>query len=378
MGKSGKTLAGIFLAVVTVPFLVYVMHTGSRTNMQQDFSVTNPVTQEPSLPQDTVLAYRVLHEGLHIPWDIAFLPNDALLVTERSGTLKEIAPDGTTVAIPVSGVRHAGEGGLMGIALHPDFANNRLLYLYISREVNGGTVNSVERYRYDDSSLSERKVVVGDIPGAIYHDGGRIAFGPDGYLYIATGDATQPDLSQDVQSLAGKILRVTEAGDPAPGNPFHSLVYSLGHRNPQGIAWDSNGVLWSTEHGRSGIFSGLDELNRIERAGNYGWSDLQGDDRQHGFVAPTLHSGSDTWAPASIAIVEDRIFFGGLRGEALYEVTQENGVPVLQEYFKGVFGRIRTVAVSPDGTSLYVTTSNRDGRGSVRDGDDKIIQVTGL
>ena len=266
----------------------------------------------------------------------------------------------------------------MGIALHPDFENTALLYLYISRVADGRTVNNVERYRYDGDSLSERKIIVGNIPGAIYHDGGRIAFGPDGYLYIATGDATQPSLSQDIQSLAGKILRVTEEGEPAPGNPFNSLVYSLGHRNPQGIAWDRNGVLWSTEHGRSGILSGLDELNRIQRGGNYGWPDLQGDERQDGFVAPVLHSKSDTWAPASITVVEDRMFFGGLRGEALYEVTLLNGVPVLKEHFKNQFGRIRTVVTSPDGGSLYITTSNRDGRGVVRDGDDKIIQVTGL
>ncbi|PIR82767.1 glucose sorbosone dehydrogenase [Candidatus Kaiserbacteria bacterium CG10_big_fil_rev_8_21_14_0_10_59_10] len=318
----------------------------------------------------------VIADNLEIPWDVAFLPEGGYLVTERAGRLIHIAADGSRRALPIEGVRTGGEGGLLGIALHPAFADNRLLYLYLTATAPSGTVNRVERFRFESGTLSDRTVIIDDIPGASYHDGGRIAFGPDQHLYITTGDAGRRTLSQERNSLAGKILRVRADGGVAPGNPYGTAVYSWGHRNPQGLAWDEAGRLWSTEHGRSGALSGFDEINLIERGANYGWPEIEGDERRAGMRAPILHSGArTTWAPASAAILGNSLFFGGLRGETLYEAVLEGErVVELREHFAGSFGRIRTVRVGPDGF-LYITTSNLDGRGTPRAGDDKLMRI---
>ncbi len=225
--------------------------------------------------------------------------------------------------------------------------------------------------------LGERKVILDDIPAAHFHNGCRLAFGADGYLYVTTGDAGARDRAQDRRSYSGKILRVTDDGAVADGNPFNTAVYSYGHRNPQGLAWGEDGRLWSTEHGRSGLGSGFDEVNLIEAGGNYGWPVIQGDETQSGMTAPFLHSGADyTWAPGGAAYLDGRIFFGGLRGAALYEVWPlEEGRARLRAHFHDDFGRIREVAAGPDGM-LYFTTSNRDGRGRARAGDDKILRVS--
>jgi len=312
---------------------------------------------------------------LEIPWDIAFV-EEGLLVTERTGSVELIRNDGSRTEIPVAGVRERGEGGLLGMTLHPDFSRNRYVYLYMSSPEGAGTTNRIVRYRYESESLTEDRVILESIPGAIYHDGGRMEFGPDGFLYVTTGDATNEAIAQDRASLGGKILRMTEDGEPAPGNPFGSLVYSYGHRNPQGLAWDDAGRLWSTEHGRSGVTSGLDEINLIEAGANYGWPTVEGDETGEGLRAPVRHSGSsDTWAPASLVYHNGSLYFGGLKGEALYEAVLE-GTRVIEvkEHFKGEYGRIRTVRLSPDGY-LYITTSNTDGRGNASDADDRIIRV---
>jgi len=329
---------------------------------------------------------QVVAEGLEIPWDIAFLPNGSTLVTERTGHVIEIRNDGTKHEIRIEGVRQGGEGGLLGLVLHPDFAQNNLLYLYMSAPGTGGeTSNRVVRYKFENGGLTQDKVIIANIPGAIYHDGGRMKFGPptacasgqeDCHLYITTGDATRSAIAQDLQSLGGKILRLNDNGSIPADNPFNTAVWSFGHRNPQGLAWDNEGRLWQTEHGRSGVTSGLDEINLIEAGGNYGWPESEGDTVQSGTVGPARHSGArDTWAPASLAYLDGSLFFGGLRGEALYEAVLSGGrVVELKEHFKGEFGRVRTVRVGPDGM-LYLTTSNTDGRGSVQTGDDKIIRV---
>lgn len=320
----------------------------------------------------------VVATGLEIPWEIAFLPTGDLLVTERPGRIVRLGPGGERGQVyPVPGVRSVGEGGLMGLALDPDFAENRRIYVMLTGEdPGGGLENRVERYRLGSRALEDRTVVLDGIPGARFHDGGRIAFGADGHLYVTTGDATAPERAQDRASLAGKILRVTGDGRPAPGNPFRNEVYSWGHRNPQGLAWDAEGRLWATEHGRSGVRSGLDELNRVEAGVNYGWPTIQGDERANGMVTPVIHSGPDlTWAPAGLAHLGGRLFFGGLRGEALYEVRiRGDGVTEPRVHFFQDFGRIRSVRAGPDGM-LWLATSNRDGRGRVRGGDDRIVRV---
>ena len=332
----------------------------------------------PLLPRENAApreALSIVATDLEIPWDIAFI-EDGLLVTERTGHLELIRADGSRKEIPIAGVRERGEGGLLGIVLHPDFKRTRYVYLYMSSPDGNGTTNRIVRYRYENETLTEDRVILEGIPGAIYHDGGRMEFGPDGYLYVTTGDATEPTIAQDTNSLGGKILRMTDAGEPAPGNPFDSLVYSYGHRNPQGLAWDSAGRLWSTEHGRSGIQSGLDEINRIEAGANYGWPTIEGDETREGMHAPVRHSGArDTWAPASLVYHDGSLYFGGLRGEALYEAVLEGTrVAEVKEHLKGEYGRIRTVRLSPDGY-LYLTTSNTDGRGNADAADDRIIRI---
>jgi len=227
-----------------------------------------------TVPVSTVASpaeIRVLAENLSVPWDIAQLPDRSLLVTERTGDLLHIAPDGSIRRLTVPAISPAGEGGLMGIALHPDFVTNQYIYLYRTTVEANVRTNEVVRYTYhDDHSLSDQTIILSAIPSALYHDGGALAFGPDGFLYITTGDALTPDLAQDTRNIVGKLLRLTDAGEPAPGNPFGSLVYSYGHRNAQGLAWDSAGRLWSTEHGRSGVRSGFDEVNQITPGANYG------------------------------------------------------------------------------------------------------------
>lgn len=320
-----------------------------------------------SAPRITIQA-----QDLDIPWELAFLPDGDLLITERSGTLLVVGDELTS--IQVSGVHHEGEGGLLGLALDPNFAENRYLYLYLTSSEESQLVNRVERYTYQNRALTDRQVILEGIRGNTNHNGGRIEFGPDGYLYITTGDAGSSDSAQDLNSLNGKILRITPDGEIPADNPFNSPVYSYGHRNPQGLAWDDQERLWSTEHGPSGAGSGFDELNLIEPGNNYGWPIIQGDEIQEGMTNPVLHSGSEsTWAPGEVEFTNGRLFFSGLRGSALYSVRIEGQeVTDFKSFLQGEYGRLRIVRLSADGL-LYVGTSNRDGRGQIRPGDDQLL-----
>lgn len=311
-------------------------------------------------------------QNLEVVWALAFLPNGDLLATERKGTVNLIDRSGNVKKIfTVDNVLQTGESGLHGITIHPDFSENQFVYLYYTYRGNGdNTLNRVSRFKFDGTTFSDEKIIVDAIPGAVFHDGGRIKFGPDGFLYITAGDALNPSLSQDTNSQAGKILRVTDEGNPAPGNPFGTRVWSYGHRNPQGIAWDKDGHLWETEHGQSQT----DEFNLIEPGKNYGWPTITGDQKQTGMESPILQSGDDTWAPAGAAFLDGTVFFGGLRGQALYQTKLQGNSATLTVHFKDEFGRIRDVVVGPDGF-LYLTTSNHDGRGSPAAGNDKILRI---
>jgi glucose/arabinose dehydrogenase len=368
MLRRKKVIAIMALLVLGTLFL-------AKDNIKdQFFKPTSSTIKQGTSPQDLATEPEIVAQDLTVPWGIAFLPGGEVLVTERSGNLLRIGDNKQT--FPVEGVAHIGEGGLLGIALHPRFEQNRQLYLYLTTKSGNSLTNRIDRYRYENNQLSSRTVILENIPGASNHDGGRIAFGPDGLLYATTGDAGIETLAQDKNSLAGKILRMTDEGKIPNDNPFGNLIYSYGHRNPQGLAWDSKGQLWSTEHGRSGLSSGFDELNLIKKGANYGWPEFEGDETASGIEIPILHSGAnETWAPASLAYINNSLFFGGLRGQTLYQAKiSDNNKLSLVAHLRESYGRIRTVTKSPD-NFLYLTTSNTDGRGDQKSNDDKVIKI---
>ena len=364
------TILTVILALIITGGYFYISQSTSPEPLKEMSNVIDTKSREIS----------VVAQKLDTPWEIVFLPGGDALVTERQGTVRYINSGGESASDPVTkitGVREVGEGGLLGMALHPNFSENGLIYFYYtySGDANG-TMNRVVRMTYKDRSLSNEEIIIDAIPGAQYHNGGRITFGPDGYLYVTTGDAQNSSLAQDKNSLAGKILRVTDTGKPAPGNPFGNRVFSYGHRNPQGLAWDKQGQLWSTEHGRSGIQSGFDEVNLIQNGGNYGWPEIQGDEEREGMITPVKNSGAaTTWAPAGAAVFGDTLYFVGLRGSSLYEATiQGNSLGDLNELFHNEYGRLRVAVLGSD-NFLYIATSNNDGRGDPLEGDDKIIKI---
>ncbi len=376
MLRPGKVALLVVLAAGAALFIF------SRSSPERQVATSGDADGQVN-DQETGSGIDIIAENLTIPWEIAFLPDGSLLVTERSGQLLKFA--GNKVALPIDGVRHTGEGGLLGLAVHPEFSQNGWIYLYLTTQTDQELVNRVERYRLEGTRLIDRTVIIANIPGAPFHDGGRIAFGPasaeaagrpDYFLYITTGDAGNESAAQDVNSLAGKILRLHDDGSLPADNPFGNAVYSYGHRNPQGLAWDNNGRLWATEHGRSGVQSGLDEINLITGGANYGWPSIEGDAKQTGMTSPAAHSGArTTWAPAGAAFWQGSLFYAGLRGEALYQARLDGDQVVeIIPHLQGQYGRLRAVVLGPDGL-LYITTSNRDGRGSVKAGDDKILRL---
>ncbi|MBI2029865.1 PQQ-dependent sugar dehydrogenase [Candidatus Gottesmanbacteria bacterium] len=362
------------IIVLIILFIVFIYSARYFNPKLKDtpiqLNVIQPKTTNIQAPPVAIVA-----QDLDTPWSIAFIPDGRMLATERKGTVRL---DGQPIS-DIKGVLEIGEGGLLGLTLHPDFANNHYVYVYYTYTQNGdNTFNRVSRMSYENNTLSNEVVLIDAIPGASNHNGGRIKFGPastrgepDNLLYITTGDAQEPSQSQNINSLAGKILRVNDDGTVAFGNPFNNLVYSYGHRNPQGLAWDSQGNLWATEHGQSG----LDEINLIESGNNYGWPDIEGNKTAPDMVTPVVNSGNTTWAPADAVFVGSSLFFTGLRGTTLYEAVIENRQVVeIKEHFNGQFGRLREIVLGPDNL-LYVTTSNKDGRGMPKEGDDKIIRI---
>jgi len=341
---------------------------GEHRDYDHSTGATAAATATRSVEDVTTVA-----NNLEIPWDIAFLPDGSILATQRPGSLIHVEQDRV---IPVEGVVHQGEGGLLGIALHPNFSQNRYVYLYQTTRANDRLENRVVRYTYEDDELTRDRVIIDGIAGAPYHDGGRIEFGPDGYLWVTAGDATETANAQRPQTLAGSIMRINPDGSIPDANPFDNAVYSYGHRNPQGLAWDDDAHLWSTEHGRSGALTGMDEVNLIEGGNNYGWPVIEGDETREGMVSPKAHSGPDvTWAPASAVYFDGSIYFGGLRGSAVYEaVLSGTDVTEIRRHFHNDFGRIRSIRIGPEGF-FYITTSSQDGRGEPVEADDRIIRI---
>jgi glucose/arabinose dehydrogenase len=345
-------------------------------------------------PAGTVpIRVEVVASGLEVPWAMAFLPDGTLLVTERPGRLRrvvqrQLAPE------PVAqvAVDAAGEGGLLGLALHPRFAENRLFFLYFTARKAGSAVNRVERWRLaaDGRSAARERLILDDIPAARFHDGGRLRIGPDGMLYIGTGDAGEPARSQDPRSLAGKLLRLTPDGEvpsdnPSPGSP----VWLLGLRNTQGFDWREDGAVLIVDHGPSGDLGrrGHDEVNVARRGDNLGWPTIYGCEARAGLVSPRL-----TWReavpPGGAALYTGRaipdwrgsLVVGTLGSRHLHRVVFRGDEVARHEvYLNGEppdgYGRLRDVLMGPDG-ELYVTTSNCDGRGRCPKDGDKILRIT--
>jgi glucose/arabinose dehydrogenase len=322
------------------------------------------------VPDEVAVEVTDVATDLEAPWDVAWL-GDRVLLTERdSGRLLELLDDGTTREITTFDVDSTGEGGLLGIAAGPD----DLLYVYLTTPSDNRVV------RLDPEADAEPEVVLAGIPAAATHNGGRIAFGPDGMLYVATGDAQDQPASQDPGSLAGKILRITPDGEVPDDNPAGEEVWSLGHRNVQGLAFDADGRLFAPEFGPDVD----DEINRIEAGANHGWPEVTGEAGVEGFTDPLLvrqpseasWSGGTVLTGGAIPQWEGDLFVAALRGERLWRLPLADGelAGEPEELYVGEHGRLREVAQAPDG-SLWVLTNNRDGRGSPRDGDDRILRI---
>jgi len=318
--------------------------------------------------------FSIVADNLDTPWSIVKLPSGNFLLTEREGQIRLIETNGNSEVIEViDEAREKGEGGLLGITLHPQFEDNNLVYLYYTHlNEEDEKVNKVIRASYADSSFSEIETIIDNIPGAMYHNGGRIKFGPDNNLYITAGDAQSPEKAQDTNFLGGKILRLDEEGNVVADNPFDNEVYSYGHRNPQGIAWDDDGNLWATEHGRSAT----DELNLVKKGANYGWPSIVGSEEREGMESPAIQSGvNETWAPSGAAYYDNNIFFVGLRGNTLYQANIEDIDNInITKHFSGELGRLRDVIVDDNGI-LYFISNNTDGRGYPAQNDDKLYRL---
>lgn len=331
-------------------------------------------------------------ENLEVPWAFAFLPNNDLLFTERPGRVR-IIEKGKLRADPVfkvPDVEPSGESGLMDVSLHPNFAENKFVYLAYAYNNDGKHVKIV-RYKFDGKSFLEPKIIIENLPAAQFHAGTRARFGPDGKLYVSVGDATTKEIAQQTDSLGGKILRLNDDGTIPTDNPFvndkkyRAEIFSIGHRNPQGIAWQpQTNLMFETEHGPSGFDGpgGGDEVNIVEAGKNYGWAEIHHKQTKAGLISPLLEY-TPACAPASAMFYtgdkfpefKNNFFFGCLRGTRIIRVSL-NGrdVAAQEDLLKDVYGRIREMAQSPDGY-IYFSTSNRDGRGKTADNDDRILRL---
>ncbi|ANH38851.1 Soluble aldose sugar dehydrogenase YliI precursor [Nocardioides dokdonensis FR1436] len=373
---------------LSVPLLSGCLEEGNTTDVRMIETTPSgtplPTTPTPSpdptgsspSPQAPTSDPRLLDTvatGLEVPWGLDFMPDGDAVVTERdsgrvlllrgeehrvveAGTVDEAAPE--------------GEAGLLGVAVSPDFEEDRLLYLYVSTAED----NRVVRARLRGTRLGETEPVLTGIPNGFIHDGGRLEFGPDGFLYVSTGDAGEPSRAPDPDSLGGKILRITAGGDPAPGNPEpDSPVFSSGHRNVQGLAFVAD-RLWASEFGSDEA----DELNLVEGGEDHGWPEVEGTGgTEQGYTDPQLTWETGEASPSGLAFAAGHLWLAALQGERLWRVEVDRDGATASEptaYFVGEHGRMRTVAEAPDG-SLWVTTSNRDGRGSPDADDDRILRI---
>ena len=344
--------------------------------------------------ENTELIIETVAKNLTVPWDIAFASEDKIFVTERPGKIRTIVDETLQTEPWAQPETYAqGEAGLLGIALHPEFSKNGLVYIYHTYRIQGDPIkNRIVRYTDEGEHGEMDQIILDNIPAGNIHDGGRIEFGPDGKLYATTGETGNKELAQHLDSLAGKILRINPDGTIPADNPFSgSPVWSYGHRNPEGLAWHpETNQLYATEHGPSGH----DELNRIQKGKNYGWPEVAGKGNRTQYVDPILESGSNTWAPSGTTSYHSEkiegwkndLFFAtlgftpGAGRRSIHRVSLSDNNPNLVTnhimLLSNQFGRLRAVAEGPEG-NLYLTTSNRDGRGTPVASDDRILKITG-
>lgn len=307
---------------------------------------------------------------LFIPWTINKNAGTFYL-SQRDGTI--VAIDGDFGLVEVQDVEvsedilHKGESGFLGFTLAPDFENTKRAFAFHTYDRGGDMVNRIVTLVLDGSTWKEEDVILDNIPGGEMNNGGRIKIGPDGMLYATTGDLGQGAVAQDLDSLAGKILRLELNGEIPSDNPIEdSYVFSYGHRNSQGLAWDEQGVLYSSEHGEDGH----DEINIIEAGKNYGWPIIEGGEEAEGMVSPLVHSGDDTWAPSGIAFHDGQLYISSLAGKRI--LTYDIATQVMEDFYDEA-GRLRDVFIEED--ALFVITSNRDDRGEPTDKDDRLIHI---
>lgn len=346
-------------------------------------AISGPVADEFTTTDGLQLGVQVLAPNLEIPWSLAFAPDGRLFFTERPGRVR-VYLNGQVLAVPaltLDDVHAEGESGLLGIALHPDFPNNHLVYLLYTANTSGGPVNRLARYHEANNTLADRAILFEQFSAAAIHDGGRIKFGPDGKLYITMGDASNTSNAQTFASFNGKILRVNDDATTPGDNPFGGPIWTIGHRNPQGMAWHPvTGDLWATEHGNVGN----DEVNLIRKGHNYGWPVIEGAATRPDMESP-VRFYSPSIAPSGAAFYNGTLM-PGLRNNFIFAtlvgrhierlVLDQTGTQIVsrEAWLQDQYGRIRDVVMGPDG-ALYFCTNNRDGRGTPTAADDRIARI---
>jgi glucose/arabinose dehydrogenase len=357
--KRRFVMKNIFIVLLLVVFVVGCAKDEKDADLEKESIETNgenPV---------------IIAQNLTIPWTINKM-GDTFYLSQREGSVTKInEADGSKITQSFQSnkkVLHTGEGGLLGFILTPDFETSREAIAYHTYAENNQIFNRVIVVRLEGDTWLEQNVLVERIPGGRIHNGGRLKIGPDGKLYVTTGDAGNPNNAQTLNNLAGKILRINLNGTIPEDNPFaNSAIFSYGHRNPQGLAWDSEGNLYSTEHGQSAH----DEINLIKRGKNYGWPIIEGDEEAPNLEKPIYHTGTETWAPSGIAIHENNLYIATLRGSKLIKVDLSD---LSREIIFDQAGRLRDVLV--ENGELYTITNNLDGRGTPQPEDDKLIQLS--
>lgn len=358
----------IILSVITC-LLLTACTQGNQSGNRNEIKETNAAPDEVQELKFSASKKEVLATELQAPWAIS-KNEDQFFVTERTGHIVKVE-DGDMKREEVTlnePILVYGEGGLLGMALHPEFEKNGLAFIYHTYGTEQAVKNRIVVIKYDQDKWTEQKVLLDEIEGAIFHNGGRLKIGPDNKLYATIGDANKPDLAQNSETLPGSIIRMNLDGTVPSDNPYpDSYIYSFGHRNPQGLTWnEETGEMYASEHGPSAF----DEINQIEKGKNYGWPRATGDEHPEGMVAPLFHSGSETWAPSGLIFKDGVLLVASLRGEMIreFELRFKKQATLWDQN-----GRIRDVYI--EGNNLYFITNNTDGRGTPGPDDDQLIMV---